>query len=92
MDILTTKDLAKRWQVGEQKIRDLVAQGKLVPIKLIKDFRFSLDYIEHIESLELEDIKTITLRDYANLKREIKTLKEENKKYKEKFEVIKSVI
>lgn len=48
--LLTYKDVSARWQKPVSTLRVLVMQKKLKPIKLGRDVRFSLKYIEEIEA------------------------------------------
>lgn len=47
--LLTYRDLADRWQKPINSLRILVMQKKLKPIKLGRDVRFAIAYIEEIE-------------------------------------------
>jgi hypothetical protein len=48
--LLTYKDVSERWQKPVSTLRVLVMKKKLKPIKLGRDVRFSMKYIEEIES------------------------------------------
>ena len=48
--LLTYKDLSERWQKPVSTLRVLVMKKKLKPIKLGRDVRFTIEYIEGIEA------------------------------------------
>ncbi len=48
--LLTYKDLSERWQKPVSTLRVLVMKKKIMPIKLGRDVRFAMQYIEEIEA------------------------------------------
>lgn len=52
--LLTKKDLAKRWQVSLPTIDNYITDGILTPIKNIPSIRFNPKYIAEIEGIKLE--------------------------------------
>jgi hypothetical protein len=48
--LLTYRDVSARWQKPVSTLRALVMKKKLKPIKLGRDVRFALKYIEEIEA------------------------------------------
>jgi hypothetical protein len=48
--LLTYRDVSARWQKPVSTLRALVMKKKLIPIKLGRDVRFSVKYIEDIEA------------------------------------------
>lgn len=60
--LLTTKDLAKRWQVAERTINEYKAQGIIVPVKGIPCVRYNPQYIAELEGIKLEKFSPIERR------------------------------
>jgi hypothetical protein len=50
LKLMTYRDLSERWQKPVSTLRALVMKKKLRPIKLGRDVRFSMTYIEEIEA------------------------------------------
>ncbi len=73
--LLTTKDLAERWQVGERTINEYKAQGVIVPVKGIPCVRYNPQYIAELEGIKLGKFSPYERR---RLEREIEELKQEN--------------
>lgn len=74
-EVLTVADLQERWQLSEGKIRALIVSKTIVPIEALRpSIRFSVDYIEQIET----GIKERTTLKERKLERENQRLKEEN--------------
>lgn len=64
--ILTTKQLAERWECNEQAIRDRVNSGKLKPLKNLPANRFSVSYIEEIEQSQCDPLSPVEKRRLLN--------------------------
>ena len=70
--ILTTKDLANRWNCTPQNITEKCRAGELHYIKEAPKYRFSLDYILEIEQRDLNPLSPFARR---KLESEIERLK-----------------
>lgn len=70
--LLTTKDLAERWQVAERTINEYKAQGIIVPVKGIPCVRYNAQYIGEIEGVKLEKFSPLERR---KLERELEEWK-----------------
>lgn len=86
--IITTKELAKRWQCSEQHIREQCNTGKLNYIKTAPKYRFNLNYIEQIEN---EDLNPLSRMERLRLEKEIDRLNkiiEERDSYINRFKLL----
>ncbi|MGG7176228.1 histidine kinase [Clostridium paraputrificum] len=80
-ELLTIKDLAKRWKCHEETIRENIRQGIISPCKNVPiKNRFSPSYILEIEGVELERFSPILKK---RMEKEIDKLKKENKELKQ---------
>lgn len=78
--VLTTKDLAERWGVNPQHIRNMVNAGQLTKLPHLPRMKFLLSYIEAYEDELMKANETdqlTTRREVNKLRREIIRLKEE---------------
>lgn len=71
--LLTTKDLAVRWQVSERTINEYKAKGIIVPVKGLPIVRYNMQYIEQIEGNIPEKV---TMRE-KKLQRELEDIRKE---------------
>lgn len=83
--ILTTKQLAMRWECSEQAIRDRINNRTLKPLKNLPNYRFSVSYIEEIEAAQCDPLSPIERR---KLLHKIEGLE---KKVEEKNEIINQI-
>ncbi len=79
--LLTQQDLADRWQVTTNTIRDWRLQGGVItPVKGIPAIRFTEQHIQELEGgVELERISPLQVK---RLERELEEVKAENEKLK----------
>ena len=77
--LLTQAELAERWQVTEESIRNWRNQGILQPAKGIPVIRFSVPYILELEGVRLEQFSPLLKR---RMEREMEELKRENQRLK----------
>lgn len=77
---LNQKELAERWDVSEETIRNWRKDGVVQPIKGIPSVRFSMQHILELEGVKLEKFSPLLKR---RMEREIEELKEENQKLKQ---------
>lgn len=70
--ILTTKELAERWDCTTQAITERCREGTLHYIKNAPKYRFSLEYIKEIEEVDLNPLSPFQRR---RLEKEIENLK-----------------
>lgn len=73
LQLLTVKDLAKRWQCSERAIREYVADGTLTQCKGVPGVKFHPRHIEKLEGVELERFSPLERR---RMEKEIEELKE----------------
>lgn len=71
--LLTTKDLAERWQVSERTINDYKSQGIITPVKGLPCIRYNSEYISELEGAKLEKLSPLERR---KLEREVEEWKE----------------
>ncbi|WP_084176877.1 helix-turn-helix domain-containing protein [Labrenzia sp. DG1229] len=55
MKILKTEDLAERWSVSSNAIRNLCKKGEVPHFRIGKLYRFNLSLIEEYENKQLEN-------------------------------------
>jgi DNA-binding transcriptional MerR regulator len=77
--LLTQKELAERWQVTEESIRNWRKEGLIQSAKGVPAVRFSMQHILELEGVELEQFSPILKR---KMERELAELREENRKLK----------
>lgn len=77
--LLTQKDLAERWQVTEESIRNWRNEGIIQTAKGVPIIRFTTQHILELEGVQLEKFSPLLKR---KLEREIEELQEENQKLK----------
>jgi len=77
--LLTKKDLAKRWQVTERTIDTWRKEGIITRCKGIPEIRFSEQHIAELEGITLEKFSPLEKRKIEN---ELEKLKTENEKLK----------
>jgi DNA-binding transcriptional MerR regulator len=77
--LLTQAELAERWKVTEESIRNWRNQGILQPVKGIPVIRFSMPYILELEGVKLEQFSPLLKR---RMEREMEELRKENQKLK----------
>lgn len=64
--ILTTKQLAERWECSEQAIRELISSRKIKPLENLPKYRFSVSYIEEIEKAQCDPLSAVEKRRLLN--------------------------
>ena len=74
--VLTQTELAERWGVSIRALTDWRNEGVIVPVKGIPVIRYSLDYIEELEGVEIERFSPLHKK---KMEREIEALKEKCK-------------
>lgn len=77
--LLSQKDLAERWQVTEESIRNWRNEGIIQPAKGLPVIRFTMQHILELEGVQLEKFSPLLKR---QMEREIEGLKEENQQLK----------
>ena len=77
--LLSQKDLAERWQVTEESIRNWRNQGIIQPVKGLPVIRFTMQHILELEGVKLEQFSPLLKR---RMERELEELREENQKLK----------
>ncbi len=77
--LLTQKELAERWKVTEESIRNWRNEGIIQPAKGIPAIRFTMQHILELEGIKLEQFSPLLKR---RMDREIEELQEENQKLK----------
>jgi hypothetical protein len=77
--LLSQKDLAERWQVSEESIRNWRNEGIIQPAKGIPVIRFTMQHILELEGVKLEKFSPLLKR---KMEREIEELTAENQKLK----------
>ena len=87
MRLLTQKDLAERWQVSVKTIERYREDKVIAPCKrLLPTIRFTLQHIEEIEGVELEQFSPLKRRkmgrEIEELRRKIEELQRENAELK----------
>lgn len=89
--LMTINQVAHRFNVTSQAIRNWIADGKLKPCKVPGDVRFNPEYIE---SLTLADLNSNEYTPYRcrKLEREVDELKEQIKLYRQSFTQLGIVI
>ena len=78
-DLLTQAELAQRWQVTEESIRNWRNEGIIQPAKGVPVIRFTMQHILELEGVKLDKFSPLLKR---RMDREIEELKEENQKLK----------
>lgn len=87
--LLTTEDLAERWQVKKRTINQYRIDGIITPCKGIPAVRFNPDYIEELESVQLDKYSPILRKKHED---EIEQLRLEIQKRDNKIEELQSII
>lgn len=64
--ILTTKQLAERWECSEQAIRELISIRKIKPLENLPKYRFSVSYIKEIEQSQCDPLSAVEKRRLLN--------------------------
>ena len=77
--LLTQKELAERWQVTEESIRNWRNEGIIQPAKGVPIIRFTMQHILELEGVKLEQFSPLLKR---RMEREIEELQDENQKLK----------
>lgn len=77
--LLTQKDLAERWQVTEESIRNWRNEGIIQTAKGVPVIRFTLQHILELEGVKLEQFSPLLKR---RMERELEELREENQRLK----------
>ena len=77
--LLTQAELAERWKVTEESIRNWRNQGILQPVKGIPVIRFSMPYVLELEGVKLEQFSPLVKR---RMERELEDLRKENQRLK----------
>ena len=77
--LLSQKDLAERWQVTEESIRNWRNQGIIQPVKGLPVIRFTMQHILELEGVKLEQFSPLLKR---RMERELEELREENQRLK----------
>ena len=77
--LLSQKDLAERWQVTEESIRNWRNQGIIQPVKGLPALRFTMQHILELEGVKLEQFSPLLKR---RMERELEELREENQRLK----------
>lgn len=77
--LLTQQDLADRWQVTVNTIRDWRLQGIITPVKGIPAIRFTEQHIAELEGVKLEKVSPLQVK---RLERELERTKKENERLK----------
>jgi len=70
--LLTKKDLAKRWQVSLPTIDNYISDGIITPISNIPSIRFNPRYIAELEGVKLEKHSPL---EWKRLERELEQWK-----------------
>lgn len=78
-DLLTQSELAERWQVTEESIRNWRNEGIIQTAKGVPVIRFTMQHILELEGVQLEKYSPLLKRKHE---REIEELKEENQQLK----------
>ncbi|NLL35651.1 MAG: helix-turn-helix domain-containing protein [Clostridiales bacterium] len=77
--LLTQKDLAERWQVTEESIRNWRNEGIIQTAKGVPVIRFTMQHILELEGVKLEKFSPLLKR---KMERELEELREENQRLK----------
>jgi hypothetical protein len=77
--LLSQKDLAERWQVSEESIRNWRNEGIIQAAKGVPVIRFTMQHILELEGVKLEKFSPLLKR---KMEREIEELTAENQKLK----------
>lgn len=77
--LLTQKDLAERWQVTEESIRNWRNEGIIQTAKGVPVIRFAMQHILELEGVKLEQFSPLLKR---RMERELEELREENQRLK----------
>ena len=77
--LLTQKDLAERWQVTEESIRNWRNEGIIQTAKGVPVIRFTMQHILELEGVKLEQFSPLLKR---RMERELEELREENQRLK----------
>jgi DNA-binding transcriptional MerR regulator len=78
-DLLTQSELAQRWQVTEETIRNWRNQGIIQPVKGLPVIRFTMQHILELEGVKLEQFSPLLKR---RMEKELEELREENQRLK----------
>ena len=87
--LLTVKQVAKRWQKDESTIKRYIKEGKLQPCKEVPGNMFREEYLDKLEGMDLEKCTALEVR---RIRKENEKLKEENALLKEEFNKISQII
>ena len=77
--LLSQKDLAERWQVTEESIRNWRNDGIIQQAKGVPVIRFTMQHILELEGVKLEKFSPLLKR---KMERELEELREENQRLK----------
>lgn len=77
--LLTQKELAERWQVTEESIRNWRNEGIIQTAKGVPVIRFTMQHILELEGVKLEQFSPLLKR---RMERELEELREENQRLK----------
>ncbi len=77
--LLTQKDLAERWQVTEESIRNWRNEGIIQTAKGVPVIRFTMQHILELEGVQLEKFSPLLKR---RMEKELEELREENQRLK----------
>ena len=78
-DLLTQSELAQRWQVSEESIRNWRNEGIIQAAKGVPVIRFTMQHILELEGVKLEKFSPLLKR---KMERELEELREENQRLK----------
>ena len=87
--VLTTKELAQRWKCDPSSIYLMREKGELKTIPKVPGVKFSLAYIEEIES---EGLDPLSPRQKRILERQLAEKEAYIKKLEEKIQTIKQLL
>lgn len=87
--LLTTKDLAERWQVSTTTVNRWVDDGVIPPVKGLPSKRFRLEDVLKLEGTEIGKLSPLERK---RLLKEIKGLKETNRELKKENEELKDYV
>jgi DNA-binding transcriptional MerR regulator len=77
--LLSQKDLAERWQVTEESIRNWRNEGIIQAAKGVPVIRFTMQHILELEGVKLEQFSPLLKR---RMEKELEELREENQRLK----------
>ncbi len=78
-DLLTQSELAQRWQVSEESIRNWRNEGIIQTAKGVPVIRFTMQHILELEGVKLEKFSPLLKR---KMEQELEELREENQRLK----------